>query len=271
MFLPCYNGELHINFSQLTVGTIVAFKRKQATRKTCSGIDCHCPVVICTLATQKENNMKFTTHTLAIYTMCLFGTVSLIGGCASTGMQRSAKASTSIRDVDSELRKFVVQCDTTAASLDSLIKPEQGDLKKSFNKYSDQLAKLDHEGKRVVKRLDEMKSHSSEYFSEWEKQGDAFTNPEIRELSEDRRAKLAEIYDRVPKAGAGVKGAYTSYLTNLREIQKFLSNDLTPKGIESITPVASKAVQDLDTLKTSIQPIITALDEINAELYSKKK
>ncbi len=215
--------------------------------------------------------MKLKTHSLAIYTMCLFGTASLIGGCASTGMQRSVKASTSIQDVDTELRKLVVQCDTTATSLDALIKPEQPDLKKPFSKYSDQLAKLDHEGKKVIKRLDEMKSHSHDYFTEWEKQGDAFTNPEIRELSEERRAKLAEIYARVPKTGAGVKGAYTNYLTNLQEIQKYLSNDLTPKGIEAITPVATKAVQDLDTLKTSIQPIIAALDEIKAELYSKKK
>jgi hypothetical protein len=119
--------------------------------------------------------------------------------------------------------------------------------------------------------MEEMREHSKEYFAEWEKQGVAYTNPQIRELSEERRIKLAEIYAQVPAAGAGVKSAYLAYLTNLKEIKIYLSNDLTPKGVETIDPVAKKAVKDLEVLKTSLQPVITALDAIKAELYSDKK
>ena len=215
--------------------------------------------------------MKFRNHSLAIYTMLLLGTASFMGGCATTGMDRSLKTSNSIRDVDSEIRKMAAQIDVTAVSLDSLVNTGNPDLKKSFNTYSDNLDKLESEGKRVLKRLEEMKSHSKEYFEEWEKQGDAFTNSEIRELSEQRRSKLAGVYAQVPAAGAGIKGSYHAYLTDLKEIQKFLSNDLTPKGIEGITPVANKSVQNLNVLKRSLQPVILALDEIKAELYSKKK
>jgi hypothetical protein len=82
---------------------------------------------------------------------------------------------------------------------------------------------------------------------------------------------LAQIYAQVPIAGAGIKGAYFDYLTDLKEIQKYLSNDLTPKGIEAITPVAQKSVQDRDALKESLKPLIVALDGIKAELYSEKK
>jgi hypothetical protein len=116
-----------------------------------------------------------------------------------------------------------------------------------------------------------MKKSSKEYFGEWEKQGDAFTNQEIRELSAERRNKLAEIYARVPASADGIKGTYNAYLIDLKEIQKFLSTDLTPKGVEGITPVANKSVQDLDSLKASLRPVIVALDEIKAELYSGKK
>jgi hypothetical protein len=41
----------------------------------------------------------------------------------------------------------------------------------------------------------------------------------------------------------------------------YLANDLTHKGVETIDPVAKKAVQDLDVLKTSLQPLVSALDE----------
>jgi|SRR6185369_6586387 len=215
--------------------------------------------------------MKFRTHSLAVFATLLLSTAPFLGGCATTGMDRSVKTSNSIRDVDGEIKKMIVQIDVTAKSLDSLAGEGNTDLKKSFNTYSKNLDKLDGEGKRVLKRLDEMKEHSKEYFAEWDKQGAAYKNPELSALSEERRSKLAEIYARVPASGAGVKSSYLSYLSNLKEIKLYLSNDLTPKGVETVNPIAKRAVQDMETLKTSLQPVIAALDEIKAELYSGKK
>ena len=215
--------------------------------------------------------MKLKNHSLALFTMFLLGTTSFLGGCATTGLDRSVNTSNSIKDVDKEISKMIVQIDATGTSLDTLVLPGQSNLKKSFGSYTDNLSKLDSEGKRVLKRLDEMKSQSKEYFGEWEKQGDTFTNPEIRVLSEQRRSKLAETYAQVPAAGSGVKGAYHAYLTNLKEIQKYLSNDLTPKGVEAITPVAQKSIQEREALKESLRPVVSALDEIKTELYSGKK
>jgi hypothetical protein len=215
--------------------------------------------------------MKIGKISLAFLTTLMLGTAVIQGGCATTGMDRSVKTSNSINDVDREIRKMIVQIDVTAASLDALVVPGQTELKKSFNTFSDNLASLDKEGKLVLKRTEEMKARSTQYFAEWEKEGDAYTNPEMRGLSAERRTKLAEIYARVPEAGYGVKGNYQSYMTGLKDIQKYLSTDLTPKGVESINPIAKKSVQDLDVLKKSLQPVLAALDEIKAELYSDKK
>jgi seryl-tRNA synthetase len=215
--------------------------------------------------------MKFRNHSLAICTMLLLGTASFIGGCATTGMDRSVKASNSIKDVDTEIRKMIVQIDVTASSLDSLVVAGNQNLKKSFNTYSDNLDKLESEGKKLIKRTDEMKSKNKEYFSEWEKEGEAFTNAEIRELSAERRTKLAEIYAKVPAASAGIKGTYQAYLTDLKEIQRYLSTDLTPNGVEGIVPIAKKSVENMAALKESFKPVLEAMDEIKSELYSGKK
>lgn len=215
--------------------------------------------------------MKYRYHSFALFAALLLGTSMLLGGCATTGMDRSVKTSNSIKEVDTEIRKMVVQVDATGASLDALVQPGQTDLKKSFDKYTDEVARLDNEGQRLLKRIEEMKDRKNEYFAEWEKQGDTFVNPEIRSLSEERRTRLMETYAQVPAASVGIKGAYHSYLADLKEIQQYLSNDLTPKGIEGITPVARKSVQDREALKSSMNPLLAALDEIQAELYSGKK
>jgi hypothetical protein len=215
--------------------------------------------------------MKFRNHKSVLVTLLLLGAAAFLSGCATTGMDRSVKASNSIREVDDDIRKMVVHVDLTAASLDVLVTASQPDLKKSFDAYKDNLAKLDSHGKRVIKHIEEMKLRNKEYFAEWEKQGDNYANPQIRELSEERRNKLAEIYNQVHKAGGGVKNAYLAYLSDLKEIHLYLSNDLTPKGLESIAPVANKTNQDLEVLRASIQPVIAALDGIKAELYHGKK
>ena len=215
--------------------------------------------------------MKLTCRSLAFFTMVILGTASFMGGCATTGMDRSVKTSNSIREVDVEIRKLSAQIDATGASLDSLVAPANPDLKKSFDSYTDNVSKLEKVGQREMKRMDEMKAQSKEYFSEWEKQGSAYTSPEIRELSDERRNTLAAIYARVPEAATGVRGAYFDYLKDLKEIQIYLSNDLTPKGITSITPVANKSIQDRIALKESLKPVLVALDEIKAELYKEKK
>jgi len=210
--------------------------------------------------------MKSRNSTLILFTMLLLGTAAFLGGCATTGMDRHVKTVNSIQVVDSEIRKIIVQIDATSASLDSLVKAGKFDLKNAFETYSDNIVKLDNEGQLVLKRVEEMKSRSKEYFSEWEQQGNSYTNPQIRELSEERRIKLAETYAQVPEAGAGIKEAYLSYLADLKEIQRYLANDLTPERVESIAPVAKKAVLEFVALKASLKPVILALDDIKAEL-----
>lgn len=213
--------------------------------------------------------MKLRKQSLLFVSMIMLATTAFLGGCASTGMKRSEKTSNSIKHVDIEIREFMVQIDATSASLDSLVTGGTSDPKKHFETFTKNVAKFEKDGNQVTRRLDEMKLSSREYFEEWAKEGDKFTNPEIRELSEERRSKLAGIYARVPAANAGVKGSYNAALTDLKEIQKYLSNDLTPTGIERIAPVSQKSVQDLDQLKESLKPVISALDEIKTELYHK--
>lgn len=208
---------------------------------------------------------------LVLLTTLVLGTFAFMSGCATTGMDRSVKASNSIQDVDKEIRKLIVQIDATNLSLDTLVNSATPDLKKNFDVYSDNVNKLEIQGKLEMKRMDEMKLRSKEYFAEWEKQGNTYTNSEIRELSEERRNELAAIYAQVPESAIGVRGAYFDYLKDLKEIQMYLSNDLTPKGIETITPVVDKTKLHMEALKTSFKPVIKALDEIKSELYIKKK
>lgn len=205
-------------------------------------------------------------HPLTLGVLWLGASILILVACASTGMERSAKARTSMRTVDSDIKQALLQVDATNASLENLIKPGQSDVKKALESYAGNVAKMENQGQKLVKHTDEMSAKRLDYFAEWEKQGDKYTNPEIRELSEQRRADLSEIFAQIPAASVGIKGAFHTYLSDIKEIHKYLSNDLTPKGIESITPTAQKSIADGDNLKESVKPVVAALDRARAEM-----
>lgn len=214
--------------------------------------------------------MKRTRVVSSIIIMLLLSVSLLVTGCATTGIDRAEDTVNSIQEVDNEIKIASKQLDATSASLTALTTVGAADLKKAFDTYSDNLSKLDKQGNRVIKRVEEMKSQSSEHFSKWEKEAAAFTNPQIRALSEQRRNELVATYAQVPAAGAGIKENFLAYMTELKEIQQYLSTDLTPKGVVAITPVINNTAQKLSSLQESIKPLVTALEGIKTQMYGGK-
>jgi len=195
----------------------------------------------------------------------LLGIVTYIIACATTGMQRSERTGATMKTVEQDFRQAIAQVDATRASLEDLIRPGQADVKKAFKQYSSSVNKMEDLGKRLFEHADKMSAQGKEYFEEWQKDGNTYKNPEIRALSEQRHADLSAVFAKVPEASVGVKGAFQAYMSDIREIQTYLSNDLTPKGVEAITPTARKAMKDGDNLKESVAPVLSAIGTARAE------
>jgi hypothetical protein len=210
--------------------------------------------------------MKNRTKSATILITLLLSVLACLLGCATTGIERSEKTTTTMQTVADEISQVAEQLDVTAASMDELTKWGQPDVKKAFDAFSVNVVKMDNLEKQLSKHADEMKSRGKEYFAEWKKQGDGYANPQIRELSEQRRAALGQVYDKIAKASIGVKSAFRAYMSDLTEIQTYLSNDLTQKGITSITPISERVVRDGDSLKNSVTGVQTAIDDANAEM-----
>jgi hypothetical protein len=94
------------------------------------------------------------------------------------------------------------------------------------------------------------------------------SNPGIRRLSEQRHTDVTEIFARIPSASIGTKGAFSKYLSNIKEIDLYLTEidqyftkDLTPMGIESIALTARKSIEGGENLKEAVIPVVIAIDQ----------
>jgi len=207
--------------------------------------------------------MKLGFQSAIFLTAVFFGSIMYLTGCATTGMDRASKTTNSMQMVESDYRRASAQIDLTRASLEDLIKPVQTDVKKAYDVYTENVNTMEKLGKRLETHTENMKTRGNDYFMEWES---SYTNPDIRELSERRRIEMRAVYAKIPEASIGVKGALKSYLTDIREVQKYLSNDLTPQGIAAISPIAQRAITDGDSVKESIKPVLAAIDQVKFEM-----
>ena len=210
--------------------------------------------------------MNLTIRSVAIISAILITAGIGISGCASTGMERSMDVRTTMQSMDNEIKLIVVQLDATGASLAELIKPGQADVNKAFELYTENIAKLAKKEGVFNKHADEMSARGNEYLKEWKKADSKYENSAIQELSEERRAAFGEVYGRIARNSIGAKSAFTAYVSDAKEVQRYLSNDLTTKGVAAISPIARKVVDDGNNLKYTITDIQTAIEGARAEM-----
>ncbi|MCE5304681.1 DUF2959 family protein [bacterium] len=214
-----------------------------------------------------EYKMKYAMQSVYFMFGMLMLSVLILTGCgSSTGMQRSEKATTSMETFDNDIKLVVAQIDATNASLNDLTRSSQSDVKKAFDLYKKQVSKIEDLQKSFAKHADEMNARGKDYFDEWQKDGDKYKNPAIQQLSEQRQQELADIYGQIARNSLGVKEAFQTYVSDAKQVLNYLSNDLTPKGIEAIAPTSQKVIYDGDNLKYSIKNVQTAVDRARAEM-----
>ncbi|MCF8025970.1 MAG: DUF2959 family protein [Desulfobacteraceae bacterium] len=189
-----------------------------------------------------------------------------MAGCATTGMERSTKATTSMTEMDRNIKLLLVQLDATGASLRELVKPDNPDVEKAFQLFTENVSTMEQMEKSFAKHTNEMNASGKDYFEEWQKEGDKYKNPRIQRLSEQRRLELSRIYGEIATNSIGVKEELNSHVSDLKEIQHYLSNDLTPKGIKAIEPLAREVAGNRSGLKYEIKDLQAAVNKANAAM-----
>ena len=201
-------------------------------------------------------------------TFMLLGLAAIfaVSACSTTGMQRSEEVQSSMQTVDNDIKEIVVQIDAINSSLDELTKPGQADLKRAFDLFSDNASEIKKMETGFSKNSVRMEESGETYFEEWDKDNQKYDNPEIQKRSDERREELGRTYDKIAQYNVGVKEAFVSYVSDINEIERFLSNDLTGDGIDSITPISDKAMNNGSHLKSELQNLQSAIEEARLKM-----
>ena len=197
----------------------------------------------------KQNDMKTTNFLHNLFTLAAAG---FMAGCASDNYKNGASTAATLNQSSCMITKGNTLIDESLADLNDLVSNPRPDLRKQFNKFNHAVDLLGDSAKDVASKAGEMKSEGVDYFARWDKESAQIQNEDIRSRSETRRNEVAARFDRIGEQYDETRTAFRPFMSDLRDVQKFLSNDLTAGGLDAIKDSAAKATKDAAPVKASL-------------------
>ena len=194
--------------------------------------------------------MKTNRHILNLFACAVI--LGLIAGCSSSGYEKAADTAASLSKSSEGITKSGALVDKTLAALNDLVNNPKPDLRKQFSAFNDSVNDLGSMAKDADGKAKDMKSQGADYFKTWDKQMATIKNEDIRNRSEARKGEVASKFGRISQSYDETRTAFAPFMSDLRDVQKFLSTDLTAGGLSAIKGVAAKANADAVPLKSAL-------------------
>jgi hypothetical protein len=195
----------------------------------------------------------------------------LLTGCGTTaGYKQADKTGAGIAEFRDEIVKGKVAIDNTMIALDQVAATANTNPRKAFEQYTKALETLESTANTVKKRGADMKAQGQAYFKQWEKEMAQVQNPEIRNLAEQRKAKLQETFNTIRQYSEPLKAQFDPWLSDLQDLQKYLSNDLTIAGVDAVKGLFAKTRASGVEVQKSMDGLVAELNTVAATITPAK-
>jgi Protein of unknown function (DUF2959) len=202
---------------------------------------------------------------IAIVTTTL-AAAAVFTGCATSGYQQADKTGAGIAKFREEVAKAKLAVDDTVKSLGQVAVTANTNPRDAFKQFSKSLSNLESTAAKAKKNAAEVKAQGQAYFANWEKQLAEVKNPEIRSLAVRQKAKLQAAFDSIKAVSAPLKAQFDPWLSDLQDLQKYLSNDLSISGVDAAKPLFAKTQTEGFEVQKSMDALVAELNTVAATL-----
>ena len=199
------------------------------------------------------------------------GVAWLCAGCGTTrGYKKADQVGAGISEFGAEVLNGKKAIDDTVKSLDAVATSASTDPRKAFEEYSKQVANLESTAGKVRKRGQDMKEKGTAYFKQWEQELTTVNNPDVRKLAEERKAKLQQAFDAIKSYSEPLKEKFDPWMSDLKDLQKYLSNDLTVAGVDAAKPLFTKTQNEGLEVQKLVDSLVAELNTVAATITPAK-
>jgi chromosome segregation ATPase len=189
-----------------------------------------------------------------------------LSGCSSgskktEGEQRTAAQVGGLKDTRAELVAGKAQIDKTLASMNAM-RDNQGVLQTEFATFNEEMKKTDAQSQKIRARAADMRTRATQYQAKWRDEMGKVEDPNLRAAATARANKVRERYDGITAKAQEARAAYEPFMKQLKSVQTYLSNDLTPAGVQSAASVFDQATAEGKTVTAKIDAVVAELDDV---------
>jgi len=196
--------------------------------------------------------------------------VGLFAGCSSpTGYQKGAQAGAAMNTAAASITRTSDQVDRTLTALNDLVDHPQADLTGQFRTFTTELNTLESMARQVSTEAEAMKSKGAAYFDRWNQELATIQNEDIRNRSESRQKEVSARFQAIAADYSKAEADFQPFLSDLRDVQRFLATDLTSGGIAAVKKFAVKANEDAVPLRKSLAALAEEFKAMGVDLTPK--
>ncbi len=173
-------------------------------------------------------------------------------GCASSGYDKGNKTAANVQSTANRIGVLPAQIDKTLATLKDLIEKPQADLRPQFKQFNADLHEVETTARDIAAARRAMGDQSKEFFAAWDKQIATINSEDIRARSQARKDEVNERMQTIKRSYTEAEVAFRPFMTELKDVQRFLAVDLTAGGLAAIKEPVNRATKASIPLKTAI-------------------
>jgi hypothetical protein len=205
---------------------------------------------------------KSTAHIalLGMLSVILLGSNIAFGQAGSKDAQ---KFQSSVEDTRENIEKARAEIDNTMGAYNAIVNAEVDNPEKAYKSLTKEISKSEKAWKAAGSSYDKMHKAGDKLFASWQKEVDAFSNEQMKQISMDRLEDASAKNQNMTDQMAATQAAYEPFMSSLKDQALFMGRDLSPAAIEALQPLAEELNASAATLLASIDALLNTEVEID--------
>jgi len=207
-----------------------------------------------------------TIQTLALSLTTAIAVVTFTGCSTPSGYQQADKTGADIARFRDQINKAKTAVDQTVAALGQVAVTANSNPREAFQKFGKSITRLEAAANSAKASSADMKAHGQAYFTQWEKQLDQINDPKIRALATSQKTKLQASFDEIRKYAQPLREQFDPWLSDLKDLHTYLSNDLSVSGVDAAKDLFGKTQAEGLKVQESMDELVAELNTVAATL-----
>lgn len=187
--------------------------------------------------------------------------------CQTSGGREFSKSGLATESVIELRAQLVAARDQISQNIDAgnALANSGATLPKVFVVYVKETDETRDAANDAARRSASLRMSAAKYINTWQAQMNKLSRAEVNTSRTEVSDVVRKHFETIRDKAAEVKGAYTPFLNNLTDLEVYLEQDLTMRGVNAAKPTITQMKDSGQSLIASLNGFITSLDAMVAD------